>query len=155
MADYQNGLDGLADAQIFFDTPDFYAMWEYDVYVGGPAGPLYPEQQTAKMLGRKPLYQLTSTAPLSAAIQPLSCGTRFVQDWGWCAAPACGWTMYDCARIRLLRGPAFAGCVKVGCAAVAIGCAGPALVNAYDCMRSPWMTLCPIRPHATGSAWRP
>lgn len=99
MADYQNGIDGLADAQIFFDTPDFYTMWEYDVYVGGPEGPFYPEQQMASMLRRQPLYQLASVAPFSAQIQS-SCGARFVQDWGWCLAPACGWSMYDCAKIR-------------------------------------------------------
>lgn len=135
MADYQNGIDGMADAQMFFDTPDFYTMWEYDVYVGGPEGPVYPEQQMASYLGKQPLYQLASVAPMAPGIQRVYCGTRFVQDWGWCLAPACGWSMYDCAKLRFMRGPAFAGCVKIGCGAAAIGCAGPALVNAYYCMR--------------------
>lgn len=39
MAEYANGVEGVADAQIFFDTPDFFPMWGQDVYVGGPDGP--------------------------------------------------------------------------------------------------------------------
>lgn len=43
--------------------------------------------------------------------------------------------MYDCAKIKLMRGPAFASCVKWGCGFAAVGCAGPALINAYNCRR--------------------
>jgi hypothetical protein len=128
MADY-DGFESLADAQIYFDTPDFAPTWEYTVHVEGPP----QEYHRDAWLGRSSPVKLASFKP--GIFSRVQCATRLVQDWSWCAAPGCGWTLYDCAKIRYLRGPAFAYCAKVGCGAIAIGCAGPALYNAWQCSR--------------------
>jgi hypothetical protein len=74
------------------DTEYFYPLWEENTYFADGSGTLY--YQTSYNERAVPgVYNRVREEPPTTL-------QKVVQDFGWCAAPACGLSAYACARNR-------------------------------------------------------